>query len=441
MLDMLRWFASAQIRNVAVLAGNIATASPISDMNPVLIALNATLILASAGQAPREVRMKDFFKSYRVVDMQPTEVICAIKVPDAEEFEFVRSFKQHQIQAHPSQRCAMDRRALQLELLCSRGCVAPEDLCRCSAVSREWHNYVDAEAPWLTLAKMVTLRKLPVSMETGPSETTQDCAKWQLLQRYRPAFKVRCQVRHLLQRVSGFWQLWSPSVAQALRCGLSDMDIEQLESCLGSALPEDFAEFLRWCDGHELEAFWFAEAQPGALAFRITRLLSAQEMLQKACTPHGWLPVACSREGALTCLRLVEESESTATFGEVWCGATRGDFDTANLARQSTSFTEYLKDYVGLLESIPRQFAEEQLLTPQSLSQVLPQLFASPRIYCDERSSWITTGLGKGKGNLWQRVDRSQPLRIIFPRFGKTGKRSSPNRPSFGSLWLNPGPT
>ena len=30
-------------------------------------------------------------------------------------------------------------------------------------------------------------------------------------------------------------------------------------------------------------------------------------------------------------------------------------------------------------------------------------------------------GLGKGKGNLWQRVDRSQPLRIIFPRFGKTG--------------------
>ena len=28
-----------------------------------------------------------------------------------------------------------------------------------------------------------------------------------------------------------------------------------------------------------------------------------------------------------------------------------------------------LQDYVGLLESIPRQFAEEQLLTPQSLSQ------------------------------------------------------------------------
>ncbi|CAK9040826.1 Xanthine dehydrogenase, partial [Durusdinium trenchii] len=95
MLEMLRWFASTQIRNVAVLAGNIATASPISDMNPVLMALDASLILASANQAPREVLMKDFFKSYRVVDMQPAEVICAIKVPAVEDkFEFVRSFKQ-----------------------------------------------------------------------------------------------------------------------------------------------------------------------------------------------------------------------------------------------------------------------------------------------------------------------------------------------------------
>mmetsp|Transcript_57580 Transcript_57580/g.134925 ORF Transcript_57580/g.134925 Transcript_57580/m.134925 type:complete len:1389 (-) Transcript_57580:19-4185(-) len=95
MLHMLRWFASAQIRNVAVLAGNVATASPISDMNPVLMALGASLLLASAGAEPREVLMTDFFKSYRVVDMQPEEVICSIKVPPpAGDFEFVRSFKQ-----------------------------------------------------------------------------------------------------------------------------------------------------------------------------------------------------------------------------------------------------------------------------------------------------------------------------------------------------------
>jgi xanthine dehydrogenase/oxidase len=45
----LRWFASNQIRNVASLAGNLATASPISDMNPVLVALGATATLAAQG--------------------------------------------------------------------------------------------------------------------------------------------------------------------------------------------------------------------------------------------------------------------------------------------------------------------------------------------------------------------------------------------------------
>eukprot|EP00435_Cladocopium_sp_Y103_P064378 s424_g26.t1 len=290
----------------------------------------------------------------------------------------------------------MDRRALQLELLCSRGCLAPEDLCKICAVSHEWRGYADAEASWQTVAKVVTLRPLPVSLETGAAEASQESAKWQLLQRYRPAFKVRRQVLQLLKRIAGFWQLWSPAVALALRQRrrlLSEAQLQRLEQRLDAPLPEDFAEFLRWCDGFEVEAFWFAEAQPGALAFRVARLLCAEEMLQKAQgTPPGWIPIACSREGAFTCLRL-QETESTAAFGELWCGAApRGDFDLTNLTRQSTSFIEYLKDYVGLLESIPQQYAQEQLLTPGSLSQVLPQLFSCNRIYCDERSSWVTTG-------------------------------------------------
>lgn len=44
--QQLRWFASRQIRNVACLAGNIVTASPISDLNPVLQAAGARLELA-----------------------------------------------------------------------------------------------------------------------------------------------------------------------------------------------------------------------------------------------------------------------------------------------------------------------------------------------------------------------------------------------------------
>lgn len=48
MLYQLKWFASNQIRNVACIGGNIATASPISDLNPVWIATGATVELASA---------------------------------------------------------------------------------------------------------------------------------------------------------------------------------------------------------------------------------------------------------------------------------------------------------------------------------------------------------------------------------------------------------
>ena len=41
---------------------------------------------------------------------------------------------------------AMDRRSLQMELLCHRGCFAPEDLCRLSMASREWQGCADSEA-------------------------------------------------------------------------------------------------------------------------------------------------------------------------------------------------------------------------------------------------------------------------------------------------------
>lgn len=44
-LDNLQWFAGHQIRNVATWAGNVATASPISDLNPIFSALVKTGLL------------------------------------------------------------------------------------------------------------------------------------------------------------------------------------------------------------------------------------------------------------------------------------------------------------------------------------------------------------------------------------------------------------
>jgi xanthine dehydrogenase/oxidase len=91
---MLIWFASTQIRNVACIGGNIVTASPISDMNPLLCALNAMLTLTSKSRGTRLVPITEFFQGYRKVDMQPGEVLLDVFIPFNAPFEFVVPLKQ-----------------------------------------------------------------------------------------------------------------------------------------------------------------------------------------------------------------------------------------------------------------------------------------------------------------------------------------------------------
>mmetsp|Transcript_8455 Transcript_8455/g.24854 ORF Transcript_8455/g.24854 Transcript_8455/m.24854 type:complete len:1474 (-) Transcript_8455:307-4728(-) len=81
--SMLRWFASNQIRNTACLGGNLATASPISDMNPLLAAAGAELDVASAARGTRSVPVAAFFKGYRKVDLAEDELIVRVRVPAA----------------------------------------------------------------------------------------------------------------------------------------------------------------------------------------------------------------------------------------------------------------------------------------------------------------------------------------------------------------------
>jgi len=77
---MLRYFASRQIKNRATIGGNLCNASPIGDLAPVLLALDAQLELRSAGGS-RVVGIDHFFLGYRKTALSPGEILASISVP------------------------------------------------------------------------------------------------------------------------------------------------------------------------------------------------------------------------------------------------------------------------------------------------------------------------------------------------------------------------
>ena len=87
----LRLFASPPLRNRATLGGNLATASPIGDGAPLLLALDATLHLASQ-RGSRQVPLASFFTDYRRTLLASDELILAIEIPKPLP-EFVRFYK------------------------------------------------------------------------------------------------------------------------------------------------------------------------------------------------------------------------------------------------------------------------------------------------------------------------------------------------------------
>ena len=90
--EMIRRIGSRQIRNLGTLGGNIGNASPIGDTPPCLIALDATLTLAS-GDGEREIAIEDFFLDYRKTDLRPGEVIRAIRIPKLAAGQSFRTYK------------------------------------------------------------------------------------------------------------------------------------------------------------------------------------------------------------------------------------------------------------------------------------------------------------------------------------------------------------
>jgi xanthine dehydrogenase small subunit len=84
-------FAGLPVRNSGTLGGNVANGSPIGDSMPLLIALGATVVLASQ-RGERELPLEDLYTGYRTNVMAADEVLAWIKVPHPAS-EFMRVYK------------------------------------------------------------------------------------------------------------------------------------------------------------------------------------------------------------------------------------------------------------------------------------------------------------------------------------------------------------
>ncbi|MDD8021502.1 MAG: xanthine dehydrogenase small subunit [Paracoccaceae bacterium] len=78
--ELLRRFASEQVRQAATIGGNIANGSPIGDAPPALIAMGARLTLRR-GDARRDIALEDFFLEYGKQDRAPGEFVEAVWLP------------------------------------------------------------------------------------------------------------------------------------------------------------------------------------------------------------------------------------------------------------------------------------------------------------------------------------------------------------------------
>lgn len=73
-------FASRLIRNAATIGGNLGTASPIGDLPPALLALEAEVVLVSAA-GERAVPLEEFFTDYRRTARRPDELVRSVRFP------------------------------------------------------------------------------------------------------------------------------------------------------------------------------------------------------------------------------------------------------------------------------------------------------------------------------------------------------------------------
>ena len=90
--DLWLRFAGPPVRHAGTLGGNVANGSPIGDAAPVLMALDARLLLRQ-GERLRKLPLADFYTGYMQNRLEPGEFVQAIEVPLPVAVEQVRAYK------------------------------------------------------------------------------------------------------------------------------------------------------------------------------------------------------------------------------------------------------------------------------------------------------------------------------------------------------------
>uniref|UniRef100_A0A336MW54 Xanthine dehydrogenase n=1 Tax=Culicoides sonorensis TaxID=179676 RepID=A0A336MW54_CULSO len=95
LLETLHWFSGTQIRNVATAVGNIMTASPISDLNPVFLVCSARLeVMCSDGTMKTVTMDSNFFTGYRQTILNKNDTVLSIFIPKSGPNDYYVSLKQ-----------------------------------------------------------------------------------------------------------------------------------------------------------------------------------------------------------------------------------------------------------------------------------------------------------------------------------------------------------
>ncbi|MDY0152802.1 MAG: FAD binding domain-containing protein, partial [Candidatus Cloacimonas sp.] len=89
---LISQIASQQIRNFGTLGGNIANASPVGDSMPLLLAMNAILLLQTELEL-RQLPIREFFLGYRKTALKKREIIREIILPPIPKTIYLNTIK------------------------------------------------------------------------------------------------------------------------------------------------------------------------------------------------------------------------------------------------------------------------------------------------------------------------------------------------------------